>query len=502
MLLHAGGLSRHWAALACLAAVGCRARRSGRRGRRTAACVDGRGNADASPTPRRRRGDVRRLGRRRAAADRPGLGGRRGVLPDLSRAIPQRRPDERSDARLAGVPRDRARVVGRLAVDGRLVRPRRLGASSSATTSSRTACSTAATAATCRACSTSSTTSQELGVNTLYFNPVFYGRSLHKYDAASMHHIDPYFGPDPAGDLELIAAETSDPESWHWTAADKLFLKLVDELHARGMRVIIDGVFNHTGRDFFAFADLREKQAESPYRDWYIVAALRRSGDAARTSFATRAGGASTRCPSSPTPTAGNDLHPGAEAVRASTSRGGGWTPTATATRATASTAGGSTWPTKCRSQFWQRVARSWCASSTRRRTRSAEIWDDAREFLAGGGFSATMNYHAFAFPAKGFLIDGRLSAHDFGRELQLRRAASIRRRCSLRCRTWSTRTTPIALASMIVNRPDRRAVPAGRPVRLRRVAARVAAARSDVRRAAARRSASGGFSGWSCCCR
>ena len=71
---------------------------------------------------------------------------------------------------------------------------------------------------------------QELGVNTLYFNPVFYGRSLHKYDAASMHHIDPYFGPDPAGDLKLIAAESSDPKSWRWTAADKLFLKLVEEL--------------------------------------------------------------------------------------------------------------------------------------------------------------------------------------------------------------------------------------------------------------------------------
>ena len=66
---------------------------------------------------------------------------------------------------------------------------------------------------------------QKLGVNTLYFNPVFYGRSLHKYDAASMHHIDPYFGPDPAGDLQLMATETSDPKSWHWTAADKLFLE-------------------------------------------------------------------------------------------------------------------------------------------------------------------------------------------------------------------------------------------------------------------------------------
>ena len=48
-----------------------------------------------------------------------------------------------------------------------------------------------------------------LGINTIYFNPVFYAKSLHKYDGASFHHIDPYFGPDPTGDLKIIAAETA-----------------------------------------------------------------------------------------------------------------------------------------------------------------------------------------------------------------------------------------------------------------------------------------------------
>ena len=65
----------------------------------------------------------------------------------------------------------------------------------------------------------------ELGVNTIYFNPVFYARSLHKYDGSSFHHVDPYFGPDPAGDLKMMAQETSDPATWQWTAADKLFLE-------------------------------------------------------------------------------------------------------------------------------------------------------------------------------------------------------------------------------------------------------------------------------------
>src|SRR6185369_5706871 len=46
-----------------------------------------------------------------------------------------------------------------------------------------------------------------LGINTIYLNPVFYAKSLHKYDGASYHHIDPYFGPDPAGDLALMSKE-------------------------------------------------------------------------------------------------------------------------------------------------------------------------------------------------------------------------------------------------------------------------------------------------------
>jgi len=55
----------------------------------------------------------------------------------------------------------------------------------------------------------------DLGINTIYFNPIFYARSLHKYDGASFHHIDPYFGPDPDGDLAMIADEDGfDPASW------------------------------------------------------------------------------------------------------------------------------------------------------------------------------------------------------------------------------------------------------------------------------------------------
>jgi glycosidase len=114
---------------------------------------------------------------------------------------------------------------------------------------------------------------QELGVTGIYLNPIFHAQSLHKYDATSYHHIDPTLGPDRAGDLRMIAEaqETDDPATWVWTAADRFFVELVKDIHERGMRVIIDGVFNHTGKAFFAFQDLLKNGKKSRYRGWYRV---------------------------------------------------------------------------------------------------------------------------------------------------------------------------------------------------------------------------------------
>ncbi|MEL6562278.1 MAG: glycoside hydrolase family 13 protein, partial [Bacteroidota bacterium] len=112
---------------------------------------------------------------------------------------------------------------------------------------------------------------EELGINAIYFNPVFWGPSLHKFDVASYHHIDPHFGPDPVGDKAIIASENENPESWSWTTADLLFLDLLTKAKEKNIRVIIDGVFNHSGRAFFAFQDLLANQQNSPYADWYDV---------------------------------------------------------------------------------------------------------------------------------------------------------------------------------------------------------------------------------------
>ena len=86
-----------------------------------------------------------------------------------------------------------------------------------------------------------------LGVNALYLNPVFASPSNHKYNTSDYLKIDPAFGDE------------------------KTFRALVDSCHARGIRVMLDGVFNHTGVDFFAFADLKKNGARSKYRSWYNV---------------------------------------------------------------------------------------------------------------------------------------------------------------------------------------------------------------------------------------
>jgi glycosidase len=121
---------------------------------------------------------------------------------------------------------------------------------------------------------------QDLGVNALYLNPVFESPSHHKYDGATFHHIDPHFGPDPDGDRRLIAGEVpEDPHTWVWTSADRLMLELIGKVHARGMRIIFDGVFNHVGLNHWAFRDVQEKQQQSRFRDWFKIRSWR---DAAR----------------------------------------------------------------------------------------------------------------------------------------------------------------------------------------------------------------------------
>lgn len=113
---------------------------------------------------------------------------------------------------------------------------------------------------------------QDLGINAIYLNPIFESPSLHKYDASMYHHIDNNFGPEPELDRQIWNKEDpGDPETWQWTHADKLFLKLIDEAHKRDIKIIIDGVFNHVGNTFWAFKDLVENQQSSRFKEWFTI---------------------------------------------------------------------------------------------------------------------------------------------------------------------------------------------------------------------------------------
>ena len=260
---------------------------------------------------------------------------------------------------------------------------------------------------------------KDLGINTIYFNPVFYARSLHKYDGNSFHHVDPHFGPDPAGDFALMATETSDPATWHPTEADKLFYRLLDEAHARGLRIIIDGVFNHTGRDFFAFENLRNEQADSPYTDWYVVETFDDPATAENEFKYAGWWGVET-LPEFADTADGSDLHPGPkEYVFDATARwmdpDGDGDPSD----------GIDGWRLDVANEVPVKFWTDWNAHVRELNPDAytvTEIWEEADEFVRVGGFSATMNYHGFAFPVKGFLIDGTASASDFAAMLDERR--------------------------------------------------------------------------------
>jgi cyclomaltodextrinase / maltogenic alpha-amylase / neopullulanase len=87
----------------------------------------------------------------------------------------------------------------------------------------------------------------DLGINAIYLNPIFQSPSTHRYNTTDYFSIDRKLGT-----LE------------DWRA-------LVEAAHRRGIRLVLDGVFNHCGRGFFAFNDILENGEFSPYRDWFHI---------------------------------------------------------------------------------------------------------------------------------------------------------------------------------------------------------------------------------------
>ncbi len=112
---------------------------------------------------------------------------------------------------------------------------------------------------------------KELGVNAIYFNPIFQAPTHHKYDADSYMHVDEHFGI--VGDYDEIVAreDLNDPATWQWTMSDQVFLHFLKKAHALGFHVIIDGVFNHVGRNHPAFQDVKKNGPASKYADWFDI---------------------------------------------------------------------------------------------------------------------------------------------------------------------------------------------------------------------------------------
>ena len=86
---------------------------------------------------------------------------------------------------------------------------------------------------------------EDLGITIIYFNPIFEAKSNHKYDAVDYMKLDPHFG------------------------TEEDFKKFVDEAHRRGIRIILDCAFNHTGETFWTFQEGMKNGPNSKYYDWY-----------------------------------------------------------------------------------------------------------------------------------------------------------------------------------------------------------------------------------------
>lgn len=88
---------------------------------------------------------------------------------------------------------------------------------------------------------------QELGVTAIYFCPIFQSAANHRYHTHDYYKVDPMLGGDPA------------------------LKTLLDAAHRRGIKVVLDGVFNHCSRGFFQFNDICENGSSSAYLDWFHI---------------------------------------------------------------------------------------------------------------------------------------------------------------------------------------------------------------------------------------
>lgn len=216
---------------------------------------------------------------------------------------------------------------------------------------------------------------KELGVDVLYLTPIFRANTTHKYDTVDYLQIDPGFGTEE--DLR----------------------ELTRAAHEAGMYVVLDAVFNHTSRDFFAFRDLLQNQEYSGYQDWYYVDDFPARGDymPSYRSFSYFGGMPKLNCRN--------------PQVRKYVCDAAAY------------------WTRNCHVDGWRldvadEIGRDFWREF-RRKLREinpqvlivGEIWHFNGSYLAGDQWDGVMNYH-FTDAVKGLLLERRLSAREFAQRL------------------------------------------------------------------------------------
>lgn len=201
----------------------------------------------------------------------------------------------------------------------------------------------------------------DLGIDAIYLNPIFESPSSHKYDTEDYMKIDDNFGDDRVfEDMRLLADDY-------------------------GIKLILDGVFNHTGYDFFAFKDLRERGEASEYVDWYFVKSfpIRRIRDRAMSYVGWN----------------GYAYMPKVNALNE------GWQSYVTELAEKYNARGIGGWrldvATEVTPEFWSDFFRPLVKRLDEEMIIVAEFWGDARALLRGRTFDSAMNY-----PFKDAVVD------------------------------------------------------------------------------------------------
>ncbi len=225
----------------------------------------------------------------------------------------------------------------------------------------------------------------KLGVNSLYLNPIFTAPSNHKYNTADYEHVDPDFGGDAA------------------------FTRMMDRAKGNGMRVILDGVFNHVSHQHAWFQDVREKGPKSAnwdrfsVRNWPIEYTRDKDGVLRSDDYASWWGYASLPVLKTDDPAVRDYFLTGKDAIVKRWLRDGridGWR---------MDVADDSNFS----ADYW-RTARREIKSVNPDAYMVAENWKDSSAMLQGDQFDGAMNYQYFTWPAVEFFGKKSIKADDF----------------------------------------------------------------------------------------